>query len=390
VGDEARAYGAGRRLAGAAAVALALVVVGTLLIARGAVMPPRATSPAGQHVAPPMAAVPPPGVSAGPANQPPPSVVATLSERVVLAGWSGAGQLELTSDGGATWTALHVPLGAVYDAQWVDNDVALVSTDAGLYRFQRSAPGWTRMSSRADLVRLDFSDSSAGFAVTAAGEVVQTGDGARTLTTVDVGLHPVTWLQWVSSTRAWAAGPGGIVATRDGGATWSRQLSFPADAGQRPVVGRAQVGFRDEANGFAVFDFTSGAASGFVVYHTADGGATWTPEGCACGNGGPPDWLRGGAVASLSRASQHSDLVVTAASTAALVASDANAGTASICGTVNSGRDWTCGPAPYQGGAPAALAMRGGAWWVVSRAGSSGLLLASSADAGATWTVLHP
>jgi hypothetical protein len=391
--NEARAYGFGRRLAGAAAVALALLVVVTLLIARGALAVPHAAVPASQPVARPTAPALPPtvaptvvGANPGPANQPPPSLAAALSDRIVLAGWSGAGQLELTTDGGATWTALHVPAGALLDLQWVDNDSALVSTDAGLYRFRRSTSGWTRLSSRSDLVRLDFTDATSGFAVTAAGDVVETQDGGQTLTTRDVGVHPVTWLQWVTNTRAWAAGPQGLVATRDGGATWSPQLTFPVP-GQAGQVTRAQVGFRDEANGFAVFDFVAGTATGYVVYHTADGGATWTPEGCTCGGGAPPNWLRGGAAATLPWAPQHSDLAVTGPSTASLVSNDPNVGTADVCSTTDSGRDWSCAAAPYQGGGPAAIAVRGQSWWLVGRAGMSGLVLASSADAGGTWTI---
>jgi photosystem II stability/assembly factor-like uncharacterized protein len=395
---ETRPYGPGRRLAGAAAVALALLVVATLLIARGALTVRHSTVPAGQPVATPSAAASPSaapspsplGMAAAPVNQPPPAVVAAQSDRVVLAGWPGGGQLELTSDGGATWTALRVPAGALFDLQWLDGDIAMVSSDAGLFRFQRSTLGWTRLSSRTDLVRIDFTDRSSGFAVTAAGDVVQTQDAGRTLAVQDVGIHPVTWLQWVSATRAWAAGPEGVVATRDGGATWARQLGFPAADGQPVRVSRAQVGFRDEANGFAVFDFAGQAASGFVVYHTADGGATWTAEGCTCGSAAPPAWLRGTAAASLPEAAQHGDLVVTGASSATLVSSEVNAGTASICATADSGRGWACGPVPYQGGAPAAVAARGRAWWLVGRVGPSGLLLASSPDGGVTWTVRRP
>jgi photosystem II stability/assembly factor-like uncharacterized protein len=298
--------------------------------------------------------------------------------------------LELTTDGGATWTTLHVPAGTIFDLEWVDGDSALVSTDAGLYRFRRSISGWTRQSSRTDLVRLDFLDAMSGFAVTATGDLVETRDGGQVLTTRDIGVHPVTWLQWVTSTRAWAAGPQGLAATRDGGVTWSSQLAFPAAGDQTGQVTRAQVGFRDEANGFALFDFVSTTGTGYVVYHTADAGATWTPEGCTCGGGAPPAWLRGGAAATLPWAPQHSDLVVTGPSTASLVSNDPNVGIADICSTMDSGRDWSCPAAPYQGGGPASLAAHGLTWWLAGRVGTSGTVLAWSADSGATWTLQHP
>jgi photosystem II stability/assembly factor-like uncharacterized protein len=374
------AYGLGRRLAGAAAVALAILVVATLLVMRGALVPRHAAVPASRPVATPAASPRAPGWLAGEANQPPPALVASQSDQVVLAGWPATGQLALTTDGGATWTALHAPAGQLLDLQFVDADTALVSSDAGLFRFQRSTMAWTRLSPRSDLARLDFSDRSSGYALTAAGDVVETRDGGRTLTLVDVGLHPVTWIQWVSGTHAWAAGPGGIAATSDGGATWAPQLSFPAEAVAPASVIWGQVGFRDGSNGFALFSLGTGtAALDFVLYHTMDGGATWTAESCTC-HASPA-----GAGVAAGLPDPYSDLLVTAGSSATLVAHDPVHGTASLCASTDAGRDWSCVPVPYADG-DAAVAARGQTRWLVGKDG----LLATSPDAGATWTNHHP
>jgi len=381
------AYGPGRRLAGASAVGLALLVVFTLLIVRGAAIAPPASSPAGRpSIAPatPPLPTPPPGV----VNQPQPSLVAVLDEHVALAGWSRDGEVELTVDGGATWKPVSGQQGQLFDLQWVDGDTAVVSTGTGLYLFTRSASRWARLTPRNDLVHLDFTDRSAGFAVTAAGDVVETSDSGRTFAIRDVGLHPVTWLQWVSSTRAWAAGPKGITMTRDGGATWVSQLTLPVAPGGS--VEHAQVGFRDEANGFAMFDY--GPGGGSVVYHTADGGATWTAEGCTCD--AVPTWLSLGA-ASMLPPGRHSDLVVTAPSSALLVVNDPRAGTASVCATTDAGREWSCSPAPFTTpprteSGPAALAARGPSWFLVHDVTTTGPLLAVSHDTGATWTTGRP
>ena len=407
VGAESASYTLGRRLAGVAAVALALLVVATLLIARGA-FAPHATVPASRTVPTPtdtVATLPsaspamptptpteppigPPGVAADAVNQPPPGLVAALSDLVVLAGWSGSGQLELTGDGGTTWSALRVPEGTVFDLQWVDSDRVLASTNAGLYSYERSTAAWTWLSKRSDLVRLDFRTSVVGYAVTAAGEVVQTLDGGATLSTLDVGIHPVTWLQWVSSSHAWAAGPGGVVATIDGGATWVQQLRFPVASGQPGSVMRGQVGFRDETNGFALAEYQTTAAPGYVVFHTADGGATWTPESCTCGQGTTPAWLGPGRPAQLPM--PYSDLVVTGGSSAMLVGGGPKDGTTSLCASSDSGTTWSCDPVPDEGGTATALAVKGKAQWLVAKVGASGRLLASSPDAGATWTVRRP
>jgi photosystem II stability/assembly factor-like uncharacterized protein len=383
-----RGGAAGRRLASAAAVALALVVIATLAIARGAVVAPGRTQPA----APPRTSAAPSPVSieapSTALNVPYGTIVAAPSDRVALAGWGRTGAVDLTRDGGASWTQVRVPRGlseTVLDVEWVDDSAAYIATGAGLYLFEPATESWTLLSSRGDLVRLDILDRTSGFAVTAAGDVVETRDGGLTFAARDVGLHPVTWLQWVSSTQAWAAGPGGIVATVDGGHTWVSQLSLPA--AQQPsgahLVG--QVGFRDERSGFAVFTLTgAGGRAAVVVYHSSDGGAHWVAESCACGAVSVPEWLRQGARDGLPGV-PAGPLVVTGPDQAALVSDGGSTGT-SICTTADDGVVWACRAAPSAGGGPASLAVRGRTWWLVADAGGLGPVVATSQDAGVTWT----
>ena len=66
-----------------------------------------------------------------------------------------------------------------------------------------------------------------------------------------------------STSRGWAAGKGAIIATTDGGATWTQQYKGRADI--RSLV------FADDLHGWAV-------ASDSLL-RTADGGATWSPAG---------------------------------------------------------------------------------------------------------------
>jgi photosystem II stability/assembly factor-like uncharacterized protein len=68
---------------------------------------------------------------------------------------------------------------------------------------------------------------------------------------------------FVSATRGWAAGTHAIIATADGGRTWTEQYRGPADI--RGLV------FADERDGWAV------AAA--ALLRTTDGGATWAPAG---------------------------------------------------------------------------------------------------------------
>jgi hypothetical protein len=180
-----RARVVGRRLAGAAAIGLALLLVAVLQIQRGGLTPLRGASPAApaatapalpspQSVpSPPTGTQPATGVAA---NTPYPEVVAAVNGRLAMAGWGRTGQVALTVDGGANWTPMRPVPGsgaAVLDAQWVDDEFAFVSTGGGLYRYQRSTSAWSRVSSRPDLVRLDFRDRFTGYAVTAAGDVLE-------------------------------------------------------------------------------------------------------------------------------------------------------------------------------------------------------------------------
>ena len=64
-----------------------------------------------------------------------------------------------------------------------------------------------------------------------------------------------------STSRGWAAGRGAIIATTDGGATWTQQYEGRADI--------RSLEFADERHGWAV-------ASDSLL-RTADGGATWSP-----------------------------------------------------------------------------------------------------------------
>src|SRR5262249_54362481 len=154
------------------------------------------------------------------------------------------------------------------------------------------------------------------------GDLVRTSDGGASFALVDAGIHPVNWIQWVSASRAWAAGPDGVVTTRDGGLTWERQLALPADRvrvlGGETLI-RGQVGFHDESNGFAEFQVLTPARA--VIFHTSDGGAHWVAEGCSCGSAGVavPDWLRQGAAGSMPDTS--SELTVSGPEQAVVLAS---------------------------------------------------------------------
>jgi photosystem II stability/assembly factor-like uncharacterized protein len=73
-------------------------------------------------------------------------------------------------------------------------------------------------------------------------------------------------VEFVDSGHGWVAGAGRIMATSDGGASWTRQYAGQADLNQ--------VDFVDVDHGWA--------AGGGTLLRTADGGATWTPLAEPC------------------------------------------------------------------------------------------------------------
>jgi photosystem II stability/assembly factor-like uncharacterized protein len=96
------------------------------------------------------------------------------------------------------------------------------------------------------------------------------GAGAGTSTvqiaTGTVAVPPLAAVQFVSAQQGWVAGAGRILATSDGGQTWTRQYSGPASL--------YQVDFISADRGWAV--------GPNAVLMTTDGGKVWTslPEPC--------------------------------------------------------------------------------------------------------------
>jgi photosystem II stability/assembly factor-like uncharacterized protein len=74
-------------------------------------------------------------------------------------------------------------------------------------------------------------------------------------------------VHFIDAKNGWAVGPRAvIIATTDGGSTWTQQFNAAAD--QRPLL---DVLFLDAKNGMAI-----GAYGAF--YETADGAKSWNPR----------------------------------------------------------------------------------------------------------------
>jgi photosystem II stability/assembly factor-like uncharacterized protein len=94
-----------------------------------------------------------------------------------------------------------------------------------------------------------------------------TGDGDVLSATGQVPVPALDAVQFVSPSQGWAVGAGRVVATTDGGQTWTRQYSGAAALDQADFID-ARHGWAAGTNG---------------LLRTTDGGATWTAVGDPCG-----------------------------------------------------------------------------------------------------------
>jgi len=125
---------------------------------------------------------------------------------------------------------------------------------------------------------VQFVNASQGWAA-GAGQILATSDGGRTWTRQYTGTAKIDQVDFTDANHGWAVGTNGLLRTTDGGATWT-QLSEPACT--TPVE---DVHFVTQDLGYAVARgaqvWTSAgvpaAVSGGELLTTTDGGRQWTP-----------------------------------------------------------------------------------------------------------------
>lgn len=181
-----------------------------------------------------------------------------------------------TTDGGQTWLPQRTPLPTKGDSGRVDD-----------------APGPSGDPAEQSYDAVSFPDALHGHAVSSDGSVVATSDGGSTWriqptpapSSVGVTFRneaPTAWafngVFFVDADHGFVVGrPGLILATSDGGATWSFQ-------GDPLFDNLLDVSFIDELHGEAVGRLEGKAEDGYIAISTVDGGRTWTRL-----RGGKPD-----------------------------------------------------------------------------------------------------
>jgi photosystem II stability/assembly factor-like uncharacterized protein len=325
------------------------------------------------------------GQSTPAASTSPGPLVASASAQP-LAGfdlWAAGTSIYASRDGGVTWRAMRTPHDLFWNIAASDARHAWVARPTGEILATRDGGAtWTVRQppdrNRGQLGAVACSDAR---------HIVVTGwapGGVFVLATADGGRH---WrssrllktphdLDGIASPDAqhiWAVGspglpseaPGGIIASRDGGSTWTVQKS------DRDVSYRG-VAFSDARSGWAV-GYSNATGRGGVIAHTTDGGATWTQ-------------LRLSGVDSLQ------SVTCSDAQHAWAVGDAFDGSSAAIAATRDGGRTWSVRTLRLAAGDPQRLFLMAvtcsdaSHLWVVGTTQHAGVVLASS-DGGATWTV---
>jgi photosystem II stability/assembly factor-like uncharacterized protein len=183
------------------------------------------------------------------------------------------------------------------------------------------------------------------------GSIVYSNDNGKSWSRAKTPAAPLlTAIDFIDAKKGWAVGHDSVIlATTDGGMTWTQQFSAPKE--QRPLL---DVVFLNAETGFAV-----GAYGAF--YETTDGGKTWTAR-------------------KIQEEDKHLNAVVKTGDGQLLILGEAGA----ILLSADAGKTWAPVASPYKGSLFGAVVAKDGA---VLAFGMRGRIF-RSADAGKTWKAI--
>jgi len=139
-----------------------------------------------------------------------------------------------------------------------------------------AAGGTGPASAAAPLQAIAFTDHDHGWAA-GAGRILATSDGGRTWTSQYAGPAVLGQLDFTGTANGWAVGQGTLLRTTNGGASWTA-LSEPRLSGHCLPV--SSVHFVSPVLGYAIAGSTgagSTGAGGGQLLRTTDGGTSWQP-----------------------------------------------------------------------------------------------------------------
>jgi photosystem II stability/assembly factor-like uncharacterized protein len=216
-------------------------------------------------------------------------------------GWAvgASGTILASLDGGTTWNQQSSGVTeALYGVDFIDASSGWAIGDAGtIIHTTDSGQTWKRQQSNtnANLHALDFVDAFHGWVVGENSTIDATDDGGITWHTQTPpagfsffsGLSVVFWDQQHGWLAPWGGSPGGgVLATTNGGQTWTQQPT-------NDIYYLTGVDFITADEGWAAsYVFGAAECPGAYrshIFHTSDSGATWIEISARCGFSGMID-----------------------------------------------------------------------------------------------------
>lgn len=191
------------------------------------------------------------------------------------------GQLQKTTDGGATWNLSYEPRehGVRFDTDFIDEDHIYSSASAGLNYSSDGGTTWVRVSDEL-FYDISFADQRTGWCQTES-QWFRSNDGFSSYEVIDIpddlgrSIHGLAILSY-DHAKVWS-NEGILYSTLDGGKNWTsiNVGEFISSQGYRPRYAAATMRFETADRGVLVLlDRT--VQGRYLICETQNGGEKWT------------------------------------------------------------------------------------------------------------------
>ncbi len=186
------------------------------------------------------------------------------------------GVIYITSNG-STWTqSFNNFTSNIYCVRALDDTTAWACADKGLLLQTTNAGGaWSQQTiSNLNLVKVQFLNNQIGWILCANDSLYRTinfgatWQGIRSSSGVDSMQNDFYFADYADG---WIAGTGYVARTTNGGTSWATATQNNFTPPLSPTTALNAIGFIDALNGWV-------AGAGGLIYYTKDGGVTWTSQ----------------------------------------------------------------------------------------------------------------
>ncbi|WP_238162526.1 YCF48-related protein [Cohnella sp. AR92] len=311
-------------------------------------------------------------------------------------GWAGGeGWIARTDDGGATWNQQYsepyqvVQIFALNDSKvWATLDIGS-SKGLRLIHSSNGGKSWSEVGVVPNRGFLHFLNDNDGFVGNA-----RTKDGGATWIQLKTPENTVGDVYFHDLNNGWAVQKGKgkftFLHSADGGKSWTKILSRETDVDPTGVAIRSTG--KDDAWIEVVGD-TGMNQTSYSLFHTKDGGMTWTPAIAKdTAGGGPAPGFTGDAKGNSTGTGSKPGQLYAVNPSIAFMGGDCPAcdnGT-SIMATADGGNSWTASKQEFSGyGEGQIAAVDAKHVWLIATDYTEPSVLYTSDDGGVSWKKIH-